>query len=101
MANVAEGFESRTTPLFIEFLGRARGSAGEVRAHLYTALDVGYLSAGEFDELAQIALDASRCITGLMKYLGRNKNAYRLRTANPHRKGTDNERLETRPTTAD
>ena len=32
MSNIAEGFESRTTALFVEFLGRAKGSAGELRA---------------------------------------------------------------------
>ncbi len=31
MSNIAEGFESRTQALFIDFLGRAKGSAGEVR----------------------------------------------------------------------
>ena len=34
MSNIAEGFESHTQALFIDFLGRAKGSAGEVRAQL-------------------------------------------------------------------
>ena len=34
VANMAE-FESRTTALFIDFLGRAKASAGWVRAELY------------------------------------------------------------------
>ena len=38
MSNIAEGFESRTDVQFINFLGMARASAGEVRAQLYVAL---------------------------------------------------------------
>ena len=38
MSNIAEGFESQTQVLFIQFLGRAKGSAGELRAQLYIAL---------------------------------------------------------------
>ena len=44
MSNIAEGFESRTRAMFIEVLGRAKGSAGELRAQCYVALDAGYLS---------------------------------------------------------
>ena len=32
MSNIAEEFESQTQVMFIQFLGRAKGSAGEVRA---------------------------------------------------------------------
>ncbi len=32
LSNIAEGFESRTQALFIEYLGRSKGSAGELRA---------------------------------------------------------------------
>ena len=37
MSNIAEGFESQTQALFIQFLGRAKGSVGELRAQLYIA----------------------------------------------------------------
>ncbi len=43
MSNIAEGFESRTQALFVEYLGRAKASAGELRAQFYVALDVGYI----------------------------------------------------------
>lgn len=39
MSNIAEGFESRTDVQFINFLGMAKASAGEVRAQIYVALD--------------------------------------------------------------
>jgi four helix bundle protein len=41
MSNIAEGFDSRTKPMFVEFLGRAKASAGDLRAQTYVALDVG------------------------------------------------------------
>ena len=44
MSNVAEGFESRTDIQFINFLGMARASAGEVRAQLYIASDQKYIT---------------------------------------------------------
>jgi four helix bundle protein len=69
MANIAEGFESRTTGLFLELLGRAKGSAGEVRAHLYAALDAGYFNDDVFRGLMAEATETSRCISGLMAYL--------------------------------
>ncbi len=37
MSNIAEGFESRTNLLFKDFLGRAKASAGELRAQAYIA----------------------------------------------------------------
>ena len=79
MSNIAEGFESRTTPLFTEYLGRAKGSAGEVRAQLYASLDAGYLRADEFSELMDLAMATSRQVSGLMKYLTHNASAYPAR----------------------
>ena len=69
MSNIAEGFESRTRPLFIEFLGRAKGSAGELRAQLFVALDAGYLKQSEFHELRDLAEKASSQISRLSTYL--------------------------------
>jgi four helix bundle protein len=69
MSNIAEGFESRTRPLFIEFLGRAKGSAGELRAQLFIALDAGYLSEAEFHELRDLAEKSSSQISRLSSYL--------------------------------
>ena len=69
MSNVAEGFERGGTGEFVQFLSLAKGSAGEVRSQLYVAHDQGYLSLEEFDQLASLAIDTSRLISGLMSYL--------------------------------
>ncbi|MFH1392924.1 MAG: four helix bundle protein [Patescibacteria group bacterium] len=44
MSNIAEGFERGTRQELVNYLYIAKGSAGEVRAQLYTALDAGYLN---------------------------------------------------------
>ena len=48
MSNIAEGFERGTKPEFLNYLFIAKGSAGEVRAQLYVALDAGYLNVETF-----------------------------------------------------
>ena len=69
MANIAEGLERGGTAEFIQFLAIAKGSAGEVRAHLYVALDQQYLSQETFDRLQGLAAETARLIGGLMSYL--------------------------------
>ncbi len=69
MANVAEGFERDGDKEFIQFLAMAKGSCGEVRSHLYVALDQGYITQVEFDEISEISERTSKIIYGLMKYL--------------------------------
>ena len=69
MSNIAEGFESRTTGLFAEFLGRAKGSAGELRAQLYVAHDAGYLTQDQFLLLCALCEKCSGQISGFASYL--------------------------------
>jgi len=51
MANIAEEFERFNNKKFIRYLNVAKGSAGELRSHLYIALDSGYVSEKEFSEI--------------------------------------------------
>lgn len=68
-ANIAEGFESMTNPTFITFLGYSKRSAGEVRSHLYDAIDEQYISQEEFDALADQAQKICRMLAKLIHYL--------------------------------
>lgn len=62
MSNIAEGFESGTRQEFLNYLYIAKASAGEVRAQLYAASDVGYLNLETFKRLATLAEGCSRLI---------------------------------------
>jgi len=79
MSNIAEGFESRTQALFIEFLGRAKGSAGELRAQAYVALDAEYIDSPEFEQLRTQAEMCSGRINRFMAYLETQPNSRRVR----------------------
>jgi four helix bundle protein len=78
MSNIAEGFESRTEVLFLEFLGRAKGSAGELRAQFYVAHDVGYISADHLGPLHDQCVKCSSQISRFMEYL---RSSQRPRTS--------------------
>lgn len=78
MSNVAEGFESRTDVQFINFLGMARASAGEVRAQLYIALDQKYISEEQFKDTYAMAETCARQIAKFIKYLEANPRPRRI-----------------------
>ena len=78
MSNVAEGFESRTDSQFINFLGMARASAGEVRAQLYIALDQKYITEEQFKETHIVAEKCSRQISKFITYLESNPRQRRV-----------------------
>ena len=69
MSNIAEGFESRTDIQFINFLGMARASAGEVRAQLYIASDQEYITEEQFKEAYTLAEKCSRQTAKFISYL--------------------------------
>jgi four helix bundle protein len=69
LSNIAEGFERDGNREFRQFLALAKGSAGEVKAQLYVALDAEYLDKEQFEGLYQLASDTSRLIAGLSRYL--------------------------------
>ena len=71
VSNIAEGFESGTKSEFINYLYIAKASAGEVRAQLYVALDVGYLNNETFKYLNGLAVECSR-LTG--SFVGKVKS---------------------------
>ena len=83
MSNIAEGFESKTQPAFIRYLGIAKASAGEVRAQLYVANDVKYLSDEQFAQLFDIAEKSSRQLSRFISYLEAQPNTYRVKDESP------------------
>jgi len=78
MSNIAEGFNSRTQRIFIDLLGRARGSAAEVQSQLYLAQDRGYIADEEMQNGYNLADKASRQIYAFIRYLESNPNASRV-----------------------
>jgi four helix bundle protein len=69
MSNIAEGFERGSDKEFCRFLYIAKGSAGEVRSHLFVALDSGYLASDEFDDLRARAEEVAKALSGFITYL--------------------------------
>jgi four helix bundle protein len=69
VANIAEGFERGGDKEFIQFLSNSKGSSGEVKSHLYVALDQHYVTDDRFKSLYQHADEVSRLVAGFMGYL--------------------------------
>lgn len=78
MANIAEGFESGTTKENIVFLTYARRSCGELRSHLYAALDDNLIKEANFDEIYQQSVSTGKLITSFISYLRKYNSKKRL-----------------------
>ena len=69
MGNVAEGFDRGGDKEFIQFLSVSKGSCGEVKSHLYVALDQQYINPIQFNQLYNSADEVGRLLAGFMVYL--------------------------------
>jgi four helix bundle protein len=69
MANIAEGFDSRSNSEFIQFLYYALRSASELQSHFYVALDQNYLPESEFNETFEKAGKVKGMIFRFIEYL--------------------------------
>ena len=78
MSNLAEGFERGRPPEFHQFLSVAKGSCAELRAQLYVALDVGYLSTEIFKALMSQATEVGQILGGLRASVERRRNSLGL-----------------------
>ncbi|MGE0353971.1 MAG: four helix bundle protein [Gemmatimonadales bacterium] len=73
MANLAEGFERGGRGEFHHFVCIAKGSCGELRSHLYAALDAGYLDQNLATALIGVTSEVSRILGGLRAALARQR----------------------------
>ena len=69
MHNIAEGFDSETNVEFIRFLRYAKRSCTEVQSELYVALDEGYISPNEFQDVYEQARRTRAAVRGFINYL--------------------------------
>lgn len=72
MSNIAEGFERGGNQELIQFLYIAKASCGEVRSHLYVAVDQTYVAQKDCEELTKSFRRLSIMISNLIDYLKRS-----------------------------
>ena len=72
MANIAEGFDSKSNKAFINFLNYSFRSASEVQSLLYAALDQEYIIDNEFDLAYEQCVTIKKLIGGFIRYLNKN-----------------------------
>jgi four helix bundle protein len=66
-ANLAEGYGRYSYQENVQFCRVSRGSLYEVRDHLTTALDAGYIPKAKYDELDAMAISAVRLVNGYIR----------------------------------
>ena len=74
-ANIAEGFERRTTKEYLHFLSIAKGSAGEVRSLVRVAFEVGYLKPESYEALKNRLIRLSQTIANQIKMVRQKAKA--------------------------
>ena len=78
------GLRDQTQDLFIQYLSRAKGSSGELRAQLYIAQEQEYITADEFQSAFSLAELCSKQLASFIRYLESKPNARRLREDGVH-----------------
>ncbi len=74
MSNIAEGFDSSSNKMFINFLTCSYRSASEVESLLYVASDLNYINFENFNELIYSVKKIKKLIGGFIKYLKNTNN---------------------------
>jgi four helix bundle protein len=65
-SNIAEGQGRLTKGEFVRFLGLARGSLLELETQLIIALDLTFLTPGEFEALEKQTFEIGKLLNGLI-----------------------------------
>ena len=98
-SNIAEGFERGGNRELVQFLATSKGSLGEIKDHLYTAIDETYITQTDFDETYRAAEETARLVGGFMSYLQRSQLTgpkFAARATRNAKLGTPNPKPETR-----
>jgi four helix bundle protein len=66
-ANIAEGYGRFSYQENIQFCRQSRGSVYELRDHLTSALDAGYITQTEYAEMDALAISVTKLINGYIR----------------------------------
>ena len=81
--NLAEGVERNSQAEFKNFLGVAKGSAGELRTQIILAQQLGYLENEDFERLMEASIRVSQMLGGLIRSIERGALPGRPKIQNP------------------
>ncbi|MFN0095994.1 MAG: four helix bundle protein [Dehalococcoidia bacterium] len=80
---IAAGFERGNRTEFHRHLSAAKGWCGELRSHLYIALDREHMNEFEFGRLKGLADDVNRHVGGLRTAVARQAEVQQVRRTTP------------------
>lgn len=75
MDNIAEGFERGGKTEYIQFLYLAKGSCGELRSQLYSALDREHLNQEDFEQYRKRCIKISVKLSNMVTQLKRSPHS--------------------------
>lgn len=68
-SNIAEGFSRKSNKEKLQFYHTSLGSLTELQNQLLIAKDVGYLNKEDFKLIANLTIEVSKLVNGLIKYI--------------------------------
>lgn len=66
-SNIAEGYERESAREIANFLNYAKGSAGELRTHIYIGMDIGYIDRDQGKYWLAEAEEISKMLHALIR----------------------------------